>query len=832
MRPRRSVIVVLLILVIPLIPVLAEWNQDAGMTRSAQLETVEKRFTISYVEHNRIDITGNLDFESQAGASGWTGNGSESNPYRIQNLNITNSSVCISITDVTVHFVISNSLIYCTDTFGSAIELNNASNGVVEDSIVYQGRFGIKVFRSHGFWIENNSVVNCGSSGIDIQQSNWTSIIGNNVFQTGFDSSSGGIYVNASYHGRIFDNEAHGNDFAGIRVQLSEDWNITFNDLHDNENMGIYGFDSENVNVSFNDIYDNDINNDAGIELRDSSDWTITDNWLSNNHRDGIFLNNCTSINIEENEIHNSDSRSLRVYETKDCNITSNLMLGATFGVSISYSNNTRVIDNIVSDFRFEGISLFRTNNSWVYMNDVAFNEVGSLCREDEGIGNFWDDNISVGNWYGDYDGGENYSIWFQANIDRYPQISINASYAAPLEYEVGTTGHVMNWTQAYALHPTHFQVHVEGVLLENQTWDGSHIEVNVDGLVFGNHSVSLTIYHVSGNSVSSVSYVNVVDTTPPTWDQLPTGQLYELGESFSYDLNASDIGGITSFWLNDTTYFDFGIGVGGVLENTSFVPAGVYDLEVRVYDVGGNYASANITINVIDTVAPTWDQTPASQAFEFGTAFAYQVSAGDLAGIHHYWLNDTTYFNVSLSGLISNSSQVPVGIYTLEVRAYDPSDLFCSAVINITVSDTTPPTWIITPEDQVLTHGESFSYQLIATDLSGISSWHVIDSEQFRIDDGLITSLGSLQPGVYTLYVTVLDIYGNTLFLVLTVAVLEMSPTSTTTTTTTNPGPTPPPPPNGDLLLIVPMVAGIVVVIIFLVYIRSRIHTNRVKPE
>ena len=59
-----------------------------------------RQFNLSYTPHGAIFITGNQDFIDQ----GWSGNGSESDPYRIEGLNITSTQVCIDIRYVDVHF--------------------------------------------------------------------------------------------------------------------------------------------------------------------------------------------------------------------------------------------------------------------------------------------------------------------------------------------------------------------------------------------------------------------------------------------------------------------------------------------------------------------------------------------------------------------------------------------------------------------------------------------------------------------------------------------------------------------------------------------------------
>ncbi|MFW9976134.1 MAG: hypothetical protein ACFFDQ_12760, partial [Candidatus Thorarchaeota archaeon] len=61
-----------------------------------------RKFQSSYAPHGPIFITSNQDFIDQ----GWPGNGSESNPYMIEGLNITSPQICIEIRNVDVHFTV------------------------------------------------------------------------------------------------------------------------------------------------------------------------------------------------------------------------------------------------------------------------------------------------------------------------------------------------------------------------------------------------------------------------------------------------------------------------------------------------------------------------------------------------------------------------------------------------------------------------------------------------------------------------------------------------------------------------------------------------------
>ena len=159
----------------------------------------------------------------------------------------------------------------------------------------------------------------------------------------------------------------------------------------------------------------------------------------------------------------------------------------------------------------------------------------------------------------------------------------------------------------------------------------------------------------------------------------------------------------------------------------------------------------------------PTWDQTPTDQVIEFGDTFEYDLNASDLSGINHWWINDTSNFNIDGDGIITNVASLPVGEYWLEVRAYDPFDNYCTKVMQITIEDTIAPTWDQTPTDQSLKFGEDLVYDVNASDLSGIDHWWISDLSNFSIDsNGIINNTTTLLVGEYLLEVRAYDAYDN----------------------------------------------------------------------
>ena len=143
-----------------------------------------------------------------------------------------------------------------------------------------------------------------------------------------------------------------------------------------------------------------------------------------------------------------------------------------------------------------------------------------------------------------------------------------------------------------------------------NQTIDQAAWDALSEGLII------LKFY--SNDTLGNIGVAEVLiykeDTTPPIWNPVPTNQIVELGDSFSYDLDATDPSGIQGWGLNDTTYFS--VDSDGLITNTSVLEVGIYWLEVWVNDTHDNQRSASLKITVVDTTPPTDGAIPGYNSF------------------------------------------------------------------------------------------------------------------------------------------------------------------------------------------------------------------------
>lgn len=97
-----------------------------------------------------------------------------------------------------------------------------------------------------------------------------------------------------------------------------------------------------------------------------------------------------------------------------------------------------------------------------------------------------------------------------------YDTTSPELSSPEDISYEEGSTGNTITW-EASDLTPSHYNVTIDGMPQVNAEWNGRDIEINVDGLSVGDHSVQITVYDQAGHSVSDTVSVEVTEATTTT---------------------------------------------------------------------------------------------------------------------------------------------------------------------------------------------------------------------------------------------------------------------------------------------------------------------------
>ncbi len=230
--------------------------------------------SLTFIKHGAITIDGNEDFTAQATANDWAGEGSESNPYIIENYHISlNSHHPISISNTDVFFIIRDNILEGAKswlTYGyylSSIHLSFVKNGIISKNLINDSTDGIQIVLSENILISENEVKNSDIEGISIKYSSNISIEGNKI-ETNYN---------------------------GISSMHSSDIHITNNLIKNNRKDGITLINSESSVVSDNKIVSNSI---YGISLQTSLNITIVKNTFNynQNYAVSISANSNTSL--------------------------------------------------------------------------------------------------------------------------------------------------------------------------------------------------------------------------------------------------------------------------------------------------------------------------------------------------------------------------------------------------------------------------------------------------------------------------------------------------------------------------------------------------------
>jgi hypothetical protein len=240
-----------------------------------------------------------------------------------------------------------------------------------------------------------------------------------------------------------------------------------------------------------------------------------------------------------------------------------------------------------------------------------------------------------------------------------------------------------------------------------------------------------------------------------------------EFGHGAGANLWVESTAPIHMWWLEDTSVFN--ITKIGNNEGTVYqilpLDVGYYDVYVHVNNTAGHETEHIFFIYVDDTTAPYWQDFTAEHTLEFGDQFQYTPRAGDLSFLGEWFLFGSSHFTIDTNtGDISSVGTPPVGEYNFEITVGDMYHNTLIDEIQIIVQDTTAPTWDIVLEDQLVDYGTDFVYDLEASDVAGISSWSV-DNTEFSVDsEGRVRNLITLAPGVHAVTVSVTDVNGNVL--------------------------------------------------------------------
>ena len=301
----------------------------------------ELNFKLSKISE-RIHIINNSGWVAFKNAGNCTGEGTYSDPYVIEDLEINGggSDFGIWIENSSVYFRIEN----CSVSYaGAGIQLSKVNNSLIITNNCSLNYYGIYLLECNNNTISRNTANN-----------NWY-----------------GIYLFYSNKNTISGNTAN-NNWYGIYLRESNDNIVSGNTANDNTYSGILISESNNNDISEN----NAINNRGGIVVGIlSNDNTISENNASNNEY-GIYLH-CNNNTISGNTANNNDY-GIYLEEASDNTILRNTVNNNNNGICLEEaSDNNNITENIINYNNLIGIVLDSSNGNIIYFN--CFNNSSML---------------------------------------------------------------------------------------------------------------------------------------------------------------------------------------------------------------------------------------------------------------------------------------------------------------------------------------------------------------------------------------------------------------------------------------------------------------------
>ena len=233
-----------------------------------------------YVAHASISINKNADFT----ALGFPGEGSPSNPYVIEGLNITANKTLIYIEETTAHFSIRNNLLNSLTggDFNRGIFLKHVTHGTIDSNIVTNCWDGIELYHSEQITVAHNTVSQCEWAGITFCKSGKSTL----AYNTISNCNGQGINLLISEQNIISHNTI---SVCGVGITLNS------------EDSFLEDFGPGQNTVAHNTV----VECEAGITLAYSDQNIISNNTVSN-CRKGIYLIDTKQNTLVGNQLVNN----------------------------------------------------------------------------------------------------------------------------------------------------------------------------------------------------------------------------------------------------------------------------------------------------------------------------------------------------------------------------------------------------------------------------------------------------------------------------------------------------------------------------------------------
>ncbi|MHA2276399.1 MAG: hypothetical protein ACXAC2_11550, partial [Candidatus Kariarchaeaceae archaeon] len=345
--------------------------------------------------------------------------------------------------------------------------------------------------------------------------------------------------------------------------------------------------------------------------------------------------------------------------------------------------------------------------------------------------------------------------------------------------------------------HPGSYSVFRNGSFTgDSGPWTNTaNITVDVGGLSKGEYNFTIIIYDESGNMNFTTFWVNVIDTTTPSF-------VDSSGDtSYGEDSSGNEIWWefFDNYPGNYTVYFeDNPIGIHTevswfngtqIIVNVDGSLIGTYNYTIVVYDDSGNFINDTIWVTVNDVTAPVFATTPDQTISEGSSGNEIQWNATDnYPGFYEVYRNDSFTGD---TGPWTNADNVTIsidgldkGVYNFTFVAVDAYNNNASNTVFITVLDTTNPIFISETNNITYSEGTTSYIWLVNSTDKYPDSYIVFRDSVPTGDAGLWTNtteisidIGGLLKAEYNFTIVIYDASGNMNFTTIWVDVIDTTP-------------------------------------------------------
>ena len=639
---------------------------------------------------NPISISGDSDFANQASSHSWLGDGSSSNPYIIQNLQIinnTNSSSGISISSVTKYFIIQNNYIEMTGLNANGISLSQTSNvGTITNNTFFNNtQYGVYLYYSHNTTVSNNSFSYNKQAGLHAFYANQTTIINNSFVDNEYNSNSNGIYLRASHYNLLKDNIISRN-WYGIFASTGSTHNTFINNTFKDNINHILAQSATAFPFYYNNFSYNTFDNATTSNIYFSGQ--ANHNIIAHNN----FTNNADGIRFTSNPQNNS------VYD--------NRFINNSYGVWGDLSN-TKIYNNTFVNNGY-GIDVIFSNYGKFYDNDLINNNYAIFISSS--TNGTYTNNRLINNTYAfEVSSGKNNTLTNNYIYNNTDAFDLFSAYNNTL---INNT--VLNNSKGITFISSYNNSFYGNNFLHNTiTISGGDASNKADNGLFGNFWLNYMSTAVDSNSdgIGDVPYTigSMTDHFPlMIWNNinLPL-EIVNANNDVSY--NEGDPAFNITWRAIDESPATFTIFENGsVIKSNSWssfetvfvtlsgLILGKYNFTIAYSDTDGNSKSDTVFVTVYDVTPPSIVGLSSFTYMEDTAGYTLSWNVTDNHPDRYYILKDglnvqngtwisNTNITISIDGLLKNT-------YTYKLFVNDTSNNVQSFTTTVIVYDGTPP--------------------------------------------------------------------------------------------------------------------------------------------